>query len=91
MHSRDSLLRHEGGSEQVESIFHFPSSKALGHDKASMSALKDALPCILPILTVIVNHSLLNSVFPTAWKKSEVIPLLKEHDHEIATTICVQP
>ena len=49
-----------------------------------MSVLKDALPCILPILTVIVNRSLLTSVFPSAWKKSEVVPLLKEGDHEIA-------
>ena len=50
----------------------------------STSVLKDALPCILPILTVIVNRSLLTSVFPSAWKKSEVVPLLKEGDHEIA-------
>ena len=46
--------------------------------------IKDALPCILPILTDIVNHSLLSSVFPQAWKISEVIPLLKEGDHEVA-------
>ena len=59
-------------------------SKAPGHDKVSMSVLKEALACILPILTVIVNCSLLTSVFPRAWKKSEVIPLLKERSHEIA-------
>ena len=33
---------------------------------------------------VIVYRSLLTSVFPSAWKKSEVVPLLKEGDHEIA-------
>ena len=61
-----------------------PSNKAPGHDKVSTSVLKEALPCILPILTVIVNCSLLTSVFPSVWKKSEVVPLLKEGDHEIA-------
>ncbi len=45
--------------------------------------VKDALPCILPILTQIVNFSLLTSVFPAAWKKSRVIPFVKEGDHEI--------
>lgn len=35
------------------------------------------------MLTQIVNCSLLTSVFPTVWKKAEVIPLVKEGDHEI--------
>ena len=48
-----------------------------------MSVVKDALPCILPTLTQIVNCSLLTSVFPIAWKKSRVIPFVKEGDHEI--------
>ena len=62
----------------------FPSHKAPGCDKVPMQIIKDALPCILPILTDIVNHSLLSPVFPQAWKTSEVIPLLKEGDHEVA-------
>lgn len=49
-----------------------------------MSVIKDALPCILPILTLVVNRSLLSSVFPAAWKTSEVVPLPKDGDHEIA-------
>ena len=48
-----------------------------------MSVIKDALPCILPVLTDIVNRSLLSSVFPAAWKISEVIPLPKDGDQEI--------
>ena len=55
----------------------FPSHEAPGCDKVPMQIIKDALPCILSILTDIVNHSLLSSVFPQAWKVSEVIPLLK--------------
>ena len=35
-------------------------------------------------LTQIVNCSLQTSVFPTAWKEAEIIPLVKEGDHEIA-------
>ena len=48
-----------------------------------MSVIKDALPCIPPVLTDFVNRSLLSSVFPAAWKISEVIPLPKDGDHEI--------
>ena len=65
-------------------VMSFPSHKAPGCDKVPMQIIKDALPCILPILTDIVNHSLLSSVFPRAWKISEIIPLLKEGDHEVA-------
>lgn len=71
-------------SREIQKIvMSLPSNKAPGHDKVSTSVLEHALPCILPILTVIENRSLLNSNFPTAWKKSEVIPLLKEGDREI--------
>ena len=64
-------------------VMSFSSNKAPGLDKVSMSVIKEALPCILPILTQIVNCSLLTTVFPTAWGKAEVMPLLKEGDHEI--------
>ena len=61
----------------------FPSDKAPGYDKIPMSVINDALPCILLILTLIVNRSLLSSVFPAAWKISEVVPLPKDGDHEL--------
>ena len=61
----------------------FPSYKAPGVDKVSVSVIKDALPIILPTLTEIVNRSLLTAVFPLAWKKSVAIPILKEGDYEI--------
>ena len=64
-------------------VVSFSSNKAPGFDKVTMSVIKEALPCILPVLTDIVNRSLLSSVFPAAWKISEVIPLLKDGDHEI--------
>ena len=61
----------------------FASNKAPGRDKVSMAVVKDALPCILPTLTEIVNLSLMSSVFPSRWKESEVIPLLKEGDQRL--------
>ena len=81
----DKFCFHPVSSREIQKIvMSLPSNKAPGHDKVSTSVLKHALPCILPILTVIVNRSLLTSVFPSAWKKSEVASLLKEGDHEIA-------
>ena len=53
-------------------------------DKLHMSVIKDALPVILPVLTELINRSLLTSVFPSTWKDSVVIPILKEGDHEVA-------
>ena len=64
-------------------VMSFSFNKAPGLDKVTMSVIKDALPCILPVLTDIVNRSLLSSVFPVAWKISEVIPFPKDEDHEI--------
>ena len=69
--------------EICRAVMSFSSKKAPGLDKVTMSVIKDALPCILPVLTDIVNRSLLSSVFPVAWKISEVIPLPKHGDHEI--------
>ena len=49
-----------------------------GIDELHMSVVKDAPPVILPILTKLINRSLLTSVFPSAWKESVVLPILKE-------------
>ena len=70
--------------EVRRTVMAFQSNKAPGHDKVRMSTIKDALPCILPVITDMINRSLQTSVFPSTWKISEVIPLLKEGDHEVA-------
>ena len=63
----------------------FPSNKAPGKDKLHMAVVKDALPAILPTLTEIINSSLLTSVFPSLWKESEIVPILKDGgDPEVA-------
>ena len=62
-----------------------PSNKSLGPHKVNMRAIKDVLPFILGPLTDIINTSLTTSNFPDYWKEAEVIPLLKEGDHEQAS------
>lgn len=47
-----------------------------------MFVIKDCLSYIFPALTALLNSSFSNSVFPKAWKKSEVMPHLKDGDHE---------
>ena len=80
----DEFNFHPVSSYEIRKIVNsFPSYKAPGVDKVSVSVIKDALPIILPILTEIVNRSLLTAVFPLAWKKSVAIPILKEGDYEI--------
>ena len=59
----DKFCFHPVSSREIQKIvMSLPSNKAPDHDKVSTSVLKDALLCIFPILTVIVNRSLLTSV-----------------------------
>jgi hypothetical protein len=73
---------------EVESIITtMPSNKSPGPDKTSMRIIKDclpALPVILGPLTDIINNSFTTSAFPESWKIAEIIPLLKEGDHDVA-------
>ena len=62
-----------------------PSDKAPGSDKVTMSVFKDCLPVVLGPITNIINCSFATSTFPDDWKLAEVIPLLKEGDHEVAS------
>ncbi|CAB4041599.1 Hypothetical predicted protein, partial [Paramuricea clavata] len=72
-------------SEEIRQIVnHFSPNKAPGWDKITVNLIKDSLIFILPIITDLVNSSLLTSVFPTAWKRSEVTPVLKEGDYQVA-------
>ena len=71
-------------SEDVRKVIvAMPSNKAPGYDRIPVFVIKDCLPYILPTLTALINSSFSNSVFPKAWKKSEVVPHLKDGDHEI--------
>ena len=63
-------------------ITDMPRNKSPGPDKLSIGVVKDCLPVILGPLTNIINCSFQSGMFPDLWKLSEVIPLLKEGDHE---------
>lgn len=59
------------------------SNKTPGYDKVSVSVIKDGLEHILPTITSIINHSFTFSIFPRTWKKGEMVPHLKDGDHEV--------
>ena len=61
-----------------------PLNKPPGPDKVSARILKDYLSVILGPFTEIINCSILTSTFPAKWKQAEVIPILKDSDHEEA-------
>lgn len=64
-------------------ITSMPTNKAPSKDKISMRIIKDCLTVILGTITDIINTSLMSSTFPKIWKEAEVIPLIKEGDHEL--------
>ena len=56
------------------------NSKSFGLDSIDTYALKLAGPYILPVLTHLINLSLVKSKFPSDWKNAKVIPLHKKDD-----------
>ena len=70
--------------EVRRAVAYLPLNKSPGPDKVSARILKDYLPVILGPLTEIINCSILTSTFPAKWKQAEVIPILKDCDHEEA-------
>ena len=64
-------------------ILSMPTNKSPLPDKADMRIVKDCLSVLLEPLTDIINCSLMTSTFPDARKVAELIPLLKEGDHEV--------
>ena len=69
--------------DEVQNVItSMPSDKAPGIDKISIRVIKHSLPAILPSMTSIINESLASNTFPIEWKTAEVIPVLKESDHE---------
>ena len=51
--------------------------------KSERYAVQQSLPYILPTLTRLINSSVACSEFPRAWKKSVIVPHLKDGDHEV--------
>ena len=70
-------------SEVREVLTVMPSNKAPGYDRITPFVIKDCLSIILPTLTKLINSSFACSEFPRAWKKSVIVPFLKDGDHEV--------
>ena len=54
-----------------------PLGKAPGPDKNSLKVIKDCLAVILKPLTSIINASFTSQVYPSLWKKAEIVPIPK--------------
>ena len=54
------------------------SEKSCGLDPIPTKLLLDCLDVLLPIITKMINYSLENGDFPSAWKNALVLPLLKK-------------
>ena len=80
--SQQFLFRPVNCDEVQKVIALMPSDKAPGIDKISIRVIKHSLPAILPSVSSIINESLASNTFPIEWKTAEVIPVLKEGDHE---------
>lgn len=52
-------------------------SKATGIDGINIKTITLCVPFLLPFITHIINHCIKNSIFPSMWKKAQVIPLAK--------------
>lgn len=53
------------------------STKAVGSDNLCIQMIKLILEVLVPIITHLINYSLVTCRFPTDWKKTYVIPLPK--------------
>ena len=67
-------------SDVEEIIKDLKNSKSTGVDYIDTWVIKLVAKDILPAITHIVNLSILHSEFPTSWKLSKVVPLLKKGD-----------
>ena len=56
------------------------NSKSFGMDSIDTYALKLAGPYILPVITHLINLSIVKTKFPSDWKIAKVIPLHKKDD-----------
>lgn len=68
---------------EMQRILSMPSNKSPGLDKVNVRVINDYLP-VIPRLLTNINCSISTTTYPSKSKKAEVIPLLKDEDHEQA-------
>ena len=72
---------HAVSPNEVEKIVKgLKNSKSTGTDHIDTWVIKLVARDILPAITHIVNLSIVHSEFPSLWKVSKVVPLLKKGD-----------
>ena len=66
--------------EVLQAIMKLKNSKSTGIDDIDTRIIKLVAKDILPALTHVINLSISHSEFPSIWKQSKVVPLLKKGD-----------
>ena len=71
--------------EVLKTLMRMKNKKSVGLDGISLHILKLSTPVIVPPLTHLFNKSLSEGLFPSQWKMTKLIPLLKSGDKSCPT------
>ncbi|CAB3997218.1 Hypothetical predicted protein [Paramuricea clavata] len=86
MPSQDLFSFRTVTSEEVcHVIASLPLNKSPGTRQDKLSNPQRLSPCYTRPLTHIINCSITFHTFPIAWKEAEVVPIVKDGDHEVAS------
>lgn len=66
------------GDDEIHRTIMGITSKAVGQDGLGRDLLIPILNLVLPIISHIINFSLFSGVFPSIWKKAQIIPIPKK-------------
>lgn len=73
-----SLLKFEPVDEiEILKIISSIKTKSSGTDGITISIISYCVPFLLPYITHVINYCLINSVFPSNWKKAIITPIPK--------------
>ena len=84
---KSMFMRPTSGIEIRKLIMQLPSKDSSGYDNVSNKLLKDLIDPILEPLTLILNKSLSEGVFPHGMKSSDVSPLYKSKEHYLVNQL----
>ena len=71
-------------NEIISIVSQFQNKSSAGYDDIPVNLIKSIIACISVPLSSIINHSLINGIFPDSLKIAKVCPLFKCGDHKIA-------
>ena len=69
-----------GHSDEVHVVIMKTPSKSCELDPLPMNLLKKVVGCLLPLITTIINKSMVESDLPAYFKKAHVRPMVKKHN-----------